>query len=113
MASIREIGAAIDRYRQTSGHQVWTWSISYTQPQYLVAAHADHVGIHPMGDAIVKGLSATTFYWGPLLNAAGLEVEVHKAGAFKSAPRSLRRAGLRRKVLQPRRVTWTTLGRGL
>ena len=86
MASIREIGAAIDRYRQTSGHQVWTWSISYTQPQYLVAAHADHVGIHPMGDAIVKGLSATTFYWGPLLNAAGLEVEVHKAGAFKSAP---------------------------
>ena len=86
MASIREIGAAIDRYRQTSGHQVWTWSISYTQPQYLVAAHADHVGIHPMGDAIVKGPSATTFYWGPLLNAAGLEVEVHKAGAFKSAP---------------------------
>ena len=86
MASIREIGAAIDRYRQTSGRQVWTWSTSYTQPQYLVAAHADHVGIHPMGDAIVKGLSATTFYWGPLLNAAGLEVEVHKAGAFKSAP---------------------------
>ena len=86
MASIREIGAAIDRYRQASGRQVWTWSASYTQPQYLIAAHADHVGIHPMGDAMLKGLSSTTLYWGPLLRAAGLEVEVHKAGAFKSAP---------------------------
>ena len=86
MASIREIGTAIDRYRQTSGRQVWTWSASYTQPQYLIAAHADHVGIHPMGDAVIKGLSATTLYWGPLLGAAGLEIEVHKAGAFKSAP---------------------------
>ena len=82
MASIREIGTAIDRYRQTSGRQVWTWSASYTQPQYLIAAHADHVGIHPMGDAVIKGLSATTLYWGPLLGAAGLEIEVHKAGAF-------------------------------
>lgn len=86
MASIREIGAAIDRYRQESGRQVWTWSTSYTQPQYLIAAHSDHVGIHPMGDAVIKGLSSTTLYWGPLLRAAGLEVEVHKAGAFKSAP---------------------------
>ena len=86
MASIREIGAAVDRYRQESGRQVWTWSTSYTQPQYLIAAHSDHVGIHPMGDAVIKGLSSTTLYWGPLLRAAGLEVEVHKAGAFKSAP---------------------------
>lgn len=86
MASAREIGAAIDRYRERSGKQVWVWGNSFTQSQYLIVSHADHVGLHPMGDVSLKGLSSTTLYWGNLLKTIGLEVEVHKAGAFKSAP---------------------------
>ena len=86
MASAREIGAAIDRYRERSSKQVWVWGDSFSQSQYLIVSHADHVGLHPMGNVGLKGLSATSLYWGRLFKSIGIEVEVHKAGAFKSAP---------------------------
>lgn len=86
MAGLREIGAAVDRYREKTGKQVWSWSSSYSQSQYLIAAHADYVGLHPMGDVVLKGLSSTTLYWGALFRTLGIEVDVHKAGAFKNAP---------------------------
>ncbi|MDY4163086.1 MAG: signal peptide peptidase SppA [Sutterella sp.] len=89
MAAIREIGAAIDDYRRTSGKKVWVWDSSYTQAQYLIAAHADHAGVHPMGDVILKGLSSTSLYWGSVMSRLGIDVEVRRAGAFKSAPEIL------------------------
>lgn len=89
MAAIREIGAAIDDYRQTSGKKVWVWDSSYSQAQYLIAAHADHAGVHPMGEVILKGLSSTSLYWGAVMSRLGIDVEVRRAGAFKSAPEIL------------------------
>lgn len=86
MAGVREIANAIDQYRAESGRQVWVWSASYTQSQYLIAAHADHVALHPMGQAMLKGLSSSSLYWGNFLRNLGIGVDVHKAGAFKSAP---------------------------
>ncbi|MFU0842008.1 MAG: Protease 4 [Burkholderia sp.] len=88
-ASVREVGEAIDRFRRESGKEVWVWSDAYTQAQYLIAAHADHVGLHPMGSAGLRGMSATQLYWGGFLKSLGLEVDVRKAGAYKSAPEVL------------------------
>ena len=89
MAGVREIGAAIDDYRKVSGKKVWVWENAYTQAQYLIAAHADHAGVHPMGEVMLKGLSSTSLYWGALMNRLGIDVEVRRAGAFKSAPEIL------------------------
>lgn len=89
MASIREIGAAIDRYRKKSGKKVWVWDAAYSQSQYLIAAHADRISVHPMGSVMLKGLSSTALYWGHLLQTVGISVEVRKAGTFKSAPEIL------------------------
>ena len=86
MVGIREVGQAIDRYRETSGKKVWVWSPSYTQTQYLIGQHADHLAVHPMGMVELKGLSSTSLYFGGFFDFFGIEPEVRKAGAFKSAP---------------------------
>lgn len=86
MAGIREVGQAIDRYREMSGKKVWVWSSSYTQAQYLIGLHADHLAVHPMGMVELKGLSSTSLYFGGFFDFFGIEPEVRKAGAFKSAP---------------------------
>lgn len=89
MASIREITTAIDRYRQISGKKVWVWAPSYTQTQYLIGLHADHLAVHPMGMVEIKGLSSTSLYLGEFFKLLGIQPEVRKAGTFKSAPEML------------------------
>lgn len=84
-ASIREIGAAMDRFRATN-KPIVVWSSSYSQRQYAIAAHASEIYLHPMGQVLVTGLGGTRLYWGDLLQNLGVNVHVFKAGAFKSFP---------------------------
>lgn len=86
LASARTIGAAIDNFKKATGRRVYAFGSSFTQGQYALAAHADEVSMNPMGQVLLKGLSGNSLYWGALLRWAGIEVNVYKAGAFKSAP---------------------------
>lgn len=85
MASLREIGVAMDRVK-AAGKKITVWSTAYSQRQYAVASHASEVFMHPMGQVMIKGLSAKRLYWGDLLRELGVTVHVFKAGAYKSAP---------------------------
>ncbi len=86
LAAAQSIGEAVERFKKVSGRPVYAWSISYTQAQYAIAAHADVVGMHPMGSVELKGLSGSAVYFGGLLKKFGIDPGVYKAGAFKSAP---------------------------
>lgn len=85
MASLREIGAAMDRLKAT-GKKITVWSTDYSQVQYAVAAHANEVFVHPMGGVMLRGISGTRLYWGDALRELGVNVHVYRAGEFKSAP---------------------------
>lgn len=85
LASLREIGAAMDRVKAT-GKKITVWSTGYSQIQYAVAAHANEVFVHPMGGVMLKGLSGTRLYWGSALKELGVTVHVYRAGDYKSAP---------------------------
>ncbi len=85
LASLREIGAAMDRFK-ASGKKITVWSTGYSQVQYAVAAHASEVFVHPMGQVLLRGFSGTRVYWGEALNKLGVTVHVWKVGEFKSAP---------------------------
>ncbi|HZV93342.1 MAG TPA: signal peptide peptidase SppA, partial [Caldimonas sp.] len=54
LATLREIGAAVDRFRAT-GKKAIAWGSSYDQRQYLIAAHADQVYLHPLGSVDITG----------------------------------------------------------
>lgn len=87
LASIGEIGKALDRYK-TSGKPLWAWGTNFSQVQYALATHANEIYMHPMGEVLVKGLASNRLYYGELLNALGINVHVFKAGAYKSFPES-------------------------
>lgn len=87
LATLREIGVAMDRFK-TSGKKITVWSTAYSQRQYAIASHASEVFMHPMGQVMIKGLASKRLYWGDALRELGVTVHVFKAGEFKSAPES-------------------------
>lgn len=87
LASLREIGAEMDRFKST-GKRITVWSTGYSQQQYAIAAHASEVYVHPMGQVMIKGISTSRLYWGETLKRLGVTVHVFKAGAYKSSPES-------------------------
>lgn len=87
LASTIEIGKALDRYK-VSGKPIWAWGTNFSQAQYAIAAHANEIYMHPMGEVFVKGLASNRLYYGDLLKALGVNVHVFKAGAYKSFPES-------------------------
>lgn len=85
MASIHEIGNAMDRFKGT-GKRITVWSGGFSQRQYAIAAHASNVYLHPMGQVMLTGVASSRLYWGELLKKAGVTVHVFKAGAYKTFP---------------------------
>ncbi len=60
LATLREIGAALERVRG-SGKPVVAWGESYTQGQYFLAAHADEVYLHPSGALLLRGVGGNRY----------------------------------------------------
>jgi protease-4 len=92
LATLREVGAALDRFRK-SGKKVVAWGGSYDQRQYAIAAHADEVYLHPFGNVVLKGLGGYRNYYGDTVEKLGVTVHVFKVGSYKSFPEPFTRTG--------------------
>ncbi|MES2742740.1 MAG: signal peptide peptidase SppA [Pseudomonadota bacterium] len=82
-AMMREVAGAIDRFR-ASGKPVLAWGASYSQRQYLVAAHASEVYLHPMGNVMLEGFGRYRNYYRDALDKVGVTVNLLKVGTYKS-----------------------------
>lgn len=91
-ASVQEVGEAVSAFRK-SGRKVYAWSDTYSQARWAIAAHADEIYMHPMGEVKLKGLESSALYWGGLIRRLGVTVSVAKAGSYKSAPEAYTRTG--------------------
>ncbi|EIM02891.1 signal peptide peptidase SppA, 67K type [Rhodanobacter sp. 115] len=83
-AALREVGAALDRFR-ASGKPVIAWSPSLDQYQYYLAAHADRVLLDPKGELMITGLANYRLFYKDLLDKLGVQVHLFRVGQFKSA----------------------------
>jgi protease-4 len=83
LAMLREVAAAIDRLRATGKHVV-AWGASYNQRQYMVAAHADEVYMHPMGSVMLEGFGHYRNYYHDALDKVGVTVNLLRVGTYKS-----------------------------
>lgn len=81
---MKQVGAAIERFRST-GKPVMTYSDHYTQSQYYLAAHADHVYLNPLGMMMFEGFGTYRLYFKELLEKLKISSHVFKVGAYKSA----------------------------
>ncbi|MFS2003622.1 signal peptide peptidase SppA [Duganella sp. CT11-25] len=82
-ASLREVATALDRFK-ASGKPVVAWGSSFDQRQYLLAAHASEVYMHPMGMVLLEGFGRYRNYYRDALDKLGVTVNLLRVGTYKS-----------------------------
>jgi len=82
--TLAELTAAIQAFRAT-GKKVIAHSTYYSQEQYYVAAFADEIYVDPMGFVAIDGYDRYRTYYKDLFDKLGVEVNLFRVGAFKSA----------------------------
>lgn len=84
LADLREVGAAISRFK-AAGKQVLAWGTSYDQRQYYLASRADTVYLDPMGMVTLEGFGRYRNYYKDVLDRVGVSANVIRVGTFKNA----------------------------
>ncbi len=84
LASREEIVAAIKAFR-ASGKPVYSYADSYEQGDYMLASQGDKIYMNPLGAVNLHGLGSMTLFYADLLKKLGIEMQIFKVGAFKSA----------------------------
>ncbi len=82
--TLMELVAAIEDFK-TSGKKVIVRGTGFLQPQYFVAAHGDEVYLDPMGFVLLDGYERYRMYYKDLLDKLGIDMNVFRVGAYKSA----------------------------
>ena len=81
---LRELRRAIEAFKE-SGKPVMAYAENWTQAQYYLAATADEVYLHPMGNISLHGYGLYRNYIKDALDKLGVDVRVFRAGKYKSA----------------------------
>ena len=84
LSKLVQIGAAVKRFKAT-GKPVLAYADQYSQSAYFLAAQADEVHLHPMGQVSIEGFSTYPAYFRDLIEKIGVEINVFRVGEFKSA----------------------------
>ncbi len=99
---------AVARFRAT-GKPAIAYGYVYEQSTYLVASAANAVYLHPLGQVILPGLSSYRLYWKGLLERLGVQVDVFRAGTYKSFVEPYLRQDMSPEVREETRSTLSQL----
>jgi len=84
LSKLQEIGAAIRDFRAASGKRVVVAADMLDQTQYYLAAQAGEVYLDPLGFVYVDGFSYYRMFFKDAIDKLGVDVNVFRAGTFKS-----------------------------
>ncbi len=84
LSKLEEIAAAIDAFKAKDKRVIAT-AAQYGQAAYFLAAHADEVHVHPMGEVALEGYARYRRYYKDLLDRLALTWHVFRVGKYKSA----------------------------
>lgn len=84
LPTLREAAAALEAFK-ASGKPVIAWGARFDQRQYYLAAHASQVLLHPLGMVRLEGLGRQRAYYKDALDRLGIQANLVRVGAFKSA----------------------------
>jgi len=82
--TLAELTAAIKDFR-SSGKKVVAHATSFLQESYYVAASADEIYLDPLGLVAIDGYERYRTYYKELFDKLGVEVNLFRVGAYKSA----------------------------
>lgn len=81
---LKQIALRIESFKE-SGKPVYAVGDYYTQTQYYIASHADHVWLNPMGMMFLDGFGRYRMYYKDALEKLKANTHVFRVGTFKSA----------------------------
>lgn len=84
LTGVMQVTEALARFRQAD-KPVVAFNESYTQAQYLLAAAASDILLHPMGGVELVGFSSYQPYFNSLLEKYAIKVHVFRVGDYKAA----------------------------
>lgn len=84
ISQLQEIGEVLKRFK-ADGKTILAYGASYDQRQYYLAAHADRLYLHPMGQVWLSGLGVYRHYFKNALDKLQVEFHVFRVGSYKSA----------------------------
>jgi protease-4 len=89
MSQMQEIGSSIAAFK-TSGKPVYAFADSYSQNQYYLAAHADHVYLNDtsfqvFGGVFMTGMGVYPTFFKSALDKLKVQFHVFKVGTYKGA----------------------------
>ncbi|MEE4300982.1 MAG: signal peptide peptidase SppA, partial [Pseudomonadales bacterium] len=89
-ATLRAIGDALDAFAD-SGKPVYSGADFLGQGQYLLASHATHLYLNPLGQVSLRGFASQPAYFASALDKLRVNVHVFRVGEYKSAVEPLLR----------------------
>lgn len=81
---LKQIADSIDSFKE-SGKPVYAIGDYFTQTQYYLASHADHLYLNPMGMMFLDGFGRYRMYYKDALEKLKANTHVFRVGTFKSA----------------------------
>ncbi|MDB2330762.1 signal peptide peptidase SppA [Alteromonas sp.] len=81
---LREVAKAIDEFK-ASEKPVYAVGDYFTQDQYYLAAHADHIYLNPMGSLLIEGYGRYGMYFKDMLDKLKVTTHIFRVGTYKSA----------------------------
>jgi len=78
-----EVAEALAEFRE-SGKPIVAWGDGFSQGNYLLAAEADTLIIHPLGDVLLEGFANYQWYFADALDKLAIDLHVFRAGEYKS-----------------------------
>ena len=84
IAKLEEISAALVNFKATD-KPIIAIADNFTQAQYFLAAHADHIMLNPMGSVMLNGFGAYRNYYRDALDKLKVNIHIFRAGVYKSA----------------------------
>jgi protease-4 len=107
-ASLEELASALREFR-ASGKKVIAYGTEFTQERYYLAAQADEVYLDPMGFVLLDGYDRYRTYLKDALDKLGVEINVFRVGAFKSAVETYTRTSMSPEDREESRTYLTAL----
>jgi protease IV len=91
--TLEELTAALREFR-ASGKKVIAYGAEFTQERYYLASQADEILLDPMGFVLIDGYDRYRMYLKDALDKLGVEINVFRVGAFKSAVETYTRTNM-------------------
>lgn len=86
-AVLREFRAKLDAF-QATGKKLWAYVDNDGLGDYFVKSVAGDLWMNPYSLLEVKGLGAEIIYWGTAFDRLGIDLQVERAGRYKTAAES-------------------------